>query len=112
MQPTRLTQTTASLLDVCITSNSENVVSADVIPLGISDHNLIYVVRRARPKAGPHSHKSIEIHDDLYNQPWDHINQESNIDHKWSLRKSVFLEVFDKHTLLKLKQIRTEHNIP
>jgi hypothetical protein len=41
-KPTRLTQTTASLLDVCgITSNSENVVSADVVPLGISDHNLI-----------------------------------------------------------------------
>ena len=33
-KPTRLTQTTASLLDVCgITSNSENVVSADVVPL-------------------------------------------------------------------------------
>jgi hypothetical protein len=34
-KPTRLTQTTASLLDVCITSNSENVVSADVVPLSI-----------------------------------------------------------------------------
>ena len=122
-QPTRLTQTTASLLDVCITSNSENVVSEDVVPLGISDHNLIYVVRRAGPKAGPH--KSIEIlnfkhfncnsfHDDLYNQPWawDYIDQESNIDRKWSLWKSLFLEVFDKHAPLKLKRIRTKHNIP
>jgi branched-subunit amino acid transport protein len=52
-QPTRLTQTTASLLDVCIISNSENVVSADVVSLCIRDHNLIYVVRRAGPKAGP-----------------------------------------------------------
>jgi hypothetical protein len=60
-KPTRITQTTASLLDVCITSNSENVVSADVVPLGISDHNLTYAVRRAGPKAGPHYHKSIEI---------------------------------------------------
>jgi hypothetical protein len=122
-QPTRVIQTTASLLDVCITSNSENVVSADVFPLGISDHNLIYVVRRAGPKAWPHSHKNIEIrnfkhfncnsfHDDLYNQPWDHIDQESNTDRKWSLWKSLFLEVFDKHAPLKLKRIRTKHNIP
>ena len=84
---------------------------------------ILFVVRRPGPKAGPHSHKSIEIrnfknfngnnfHDDLYNQPWDHIDQESNIDRKWSLWKSLFPEVFVKHAPLKLKRIRTKHKIP
>ena len=48
-QPTRVTQLSSSLLDVCVTSNPEHVILADVIPLGVSDHNLIYVVRKINP---------------------------------------------------------------
>ena len=39
--PTRITEFTKSLLDVCITSSPEKIVSSGVIHLGISDHSLI-----------------------------------------------------------------------
>ena len=42
-QPTRVTQFTSSLLDICVTSNPEHVILTDVVPLGVSDHNLIYI---------------------------------------------------------------------
>lgn len=45
--------------------------------------------------------------DDLSNQPWDHIDHEINIDRKWSLWKSLFLDILDKHAPLKLKRIRS-----
>ena len=40
-KPTRETITTSSLLDVCITSTPEKIILSEVIPVGISDHNLI-----------------------------------------------------------------------
>jgi hypothetical protein len=46
VKPTRVTQTTSSLLDVCISSLPEKIVYSDVFPIGISDHNLIFVVRK------------------------------------------------------------------
>ena len=48
----------STLIDVCITSNPEHIILFDVIPLGISDHNLIHVVRKSNSVAKTHSHKS------------------------------------------------------
>ena len=44
--PTRITESTKSLLDVCITSSTEKIISLGVIHLGISDHSLIYAIRK------------------------------------------------------------------
>ena len=60
-QPTRVTQFTSSLLDIRITSNPEHVILTDVVPLGVSDHNLIYVVSKIISNVKIHSHSSVEI---------------------------------------------------
>ena len=107
-QPTRVTQLSSSLLDVCVTSNPEHVTLADVIPLGVSDDNLIYVVRKIHPNIKINSHRTIEIRNyqhfncakflqELSNQPWDLIDQESDINLRWSLWKTLFQKVLDKH---------------
>ena len=44
--PTRVTELTQSLLDVCITSNPEHITHSGVLHLGISDHSLIYAIRK------------------------------------------------------------------
>lgn len=43
-KPTRVTKTTASLIDVIMTSNPQQVIETDVMPNSISDHDLPYVV--------------------------------------------------------------------
>ena len=49
--PTRVTELTQSLLDVCITSNPEHIIySLGVLHLGISDHSLIYAIRKINAK--------------------------------------------------------------
>jgi hypothetical protein len=52
--PTRITEYTKSLIDVCITSSPEKIISSGVIHLGISDHGLIYAIRKLNyvPKTG------------------------------------------------------------
>ena len=52
--PTRITEYTKSLIDVCITSSPEKNISSGVIYLGISDHSLIYAIRKLNyvPKTG------------------------------------------------------------
>lgn len=53
--PTRVTETTASLLDVVLTSSPRNISDCGALHLGISDHSLIYACRkitvaRSKPK--------------------------------------------------------------
>ncbi len=54
--PTRITESTKSLLDVCITSSTEKIISSGVIHQGISDHSLIYAIRKLNyvPKNAEH----------------------------------------------------------
>ena len=39
-KPTRITQRSKSLLDVCITSCPEKIIHSDVFHVGLSDHSL------------------------------------------------------------------------
>ena len=45
--PIRITESTRSLLDVCITSSLEKIISSGVIHIGVSDHSLIYATRKS-----------------------------------------------------------------
>ena len=53
--PTRITSTTASLLDVILTYyGDDKILDTGVIHLGISDHSLVYLCRKLSiPKAPP-----------------------------------------------------------
>ena len=46
--PTRVTASTKTLLDVILVSHPERFVSSGTLRLGISDHDLIYIVRKQR----------------------------------------------------------------
>ena len=44
---TRVTENTSSLIDIIATNNESKIVKTEVIPLGISDHDMIGSVRKA-----------------------------------------------------------------
>jgi hypothetical protein len=44
--PTRITDSTSSLLDVALVTNPENISQSRVLHVGISDHSLIYACRK------------------------------------------------------------------
>ena len=49
-QRTRITDKSSTLIDLCITNSPANVVNSGVLHLSISDHSLIYLVRKAQYK--------------------------------------------------------------
>ena len=53
-KPTRVADTSATMIDPVLTNVKENVRASGVIHLGISDHSLIYAVRKFMlPKTDP-----------------------------------------------------------
>ena len=45
-EPTRVTPTSASLIDLILTNKPENISQSVVVHLGISDHSLIFAIRK------------------------------------------------------------------
>ena len=53
-EPTRVTKSSATTIDLIFTNMVDNTAASEVIYLGISDHRLIYAVRKfAVPKTKP-----------------------------------------------------------
>ncbi len=53
-KPTRITSTSATLLDLVITNKPDVILSQDVVPQVIADHDLVYVVLNVRkPRKQP-----------------------------------------------------------
>ena len=46
-EPTRVTAQSQSLIVLCFTNTPDKIFSSGVMPLGISDHYLVYLVRKA-----------------------------------------------------------------
>ena len=49
-EPTRITDKSSTLIALCITNSPANVVNSSVLHLSISDHSLVYMVRKAHYK--------------------------------------------------------------
>ena len=53
-KPTRVTDTSATMIDLVLTNVNENIHASGVIHLGISDHGMIYLVKKFMlPKTNP-----------------------------------------------------------
>lgn len=52
-QPTRITSTTESLIDLIVTTKANMVRQCGVLPLGISDHSLVYATLKLKSKRPP-----------------------------------------------------------
>ena len=61
-EPTCVTKDTRTLIDHIYVSNDCNFSTAGVIPLGISDHHLTFVIRK-KNKSGPNKDTTIKYRD-------------------------------------------------
>ena len=121
-EPTRITSSTSTLIDHHVTNSEENVVKSGVIHLGISDHSLIYAIRKINYVYKVTSNHINEFRNmkrfdeklftaDLLSQPWLNITAENDINSLWSSWKSMFLTVLDKHAPVIKKRSRV-FNVP
>ncbi|XP_028414633.1 uncharacterized protein LOC114537740 [Dendronephthya gigantea] len=110
IEATRITTSSSTLIDHYITSMPEKILhlQSGVIPTGISDHNLIYGIRKINSVLNTRKANKVEVrnmkrfneqrfNEDLLTQPWEQIVLKSDSDSMWACWKELFLNVLDKH---------------
>ena len=116
-EATRVTMTTSTLIDHITTNTPEKVSDSGVIHTGISDHSLVFAIRKIF--VIKKLENTIEIRNmkkfdtqkfvaDLMQQQWENVYFFAETPNaKWEIWKMLFLEVLDKHAPLQNKKIRT-----
>ena len=115
-EPTRVTKASATLIDLFFTNKRENILQSGVVHLGISDHSLIYAVRKF---SLPKSRKSVKIArnfknfrandflNDILQIPWHCITSHDNPNVCWKIWQSLYVKVLDMHAPIRHTRIRT-----
>ncbi len=121
--PTRVTTTSSSLLDVCLTPTPTRLITSQVIPIAISDHYMIFVVRKINIQRKQNSHKKVEIRNlkyfnaesfqaDLRGQEWELLDSNLCVDEMWNTWKTLFLNILDRHAPIREKRVKSKPNVP
>lgn len=114
-EPTRITATSANLIDICFTNAPTNVVKSGVIHLSISDHSLIYLIRKIHHiRQGP---RTIEIRSlkgfnrenflrDLEQKPWENVYCSEDPNEMWQTWKGLLMEAINAHAPLRSRRVK------
>ena len=117
-EATRITMTTSSLIDHIVTNTPEKICDSGVIHTGISDHSLVFAIRKIsviRKQENTVEIRNMKNFDEekfvaeLLKQHWEYVYffaEDPNA--MWEMWKKLFLEVLDKHAPLQHKKIRSK----
>ncbi len=117
-EPTRVTRTSQSLLDLCITNTPDKIKVSGVLSLGISDHSLIYLVRKStwqfansftRKRHFKHFNDN-EFLNDLNEIDWNEISSSDDPNVMWSMWLTNFTQILDKHAPFKKKRLQVKRS--
>lgn len=115
-EPTRVTESTSTLIDHIYISDVNKVVESGVIHTGISDHSMVYVTigNNKVSKSGhktkfTRNYKHLDAHDftsDLNNVDWTQITKCSDVNDAAHMFQSLFINVCNNHAPIKKKRVR------
>ena len=118
-KPTRTTNNTKRLIDHAVTNRPSQILDSGVIPCGISDHDIIYVLRNSRLAKIKKEPKVVNIRNfkrfsasdfvrKLEGLPFNLINDLGYTpDEMWHTWKTIFLDVLNKHAPTTSTKIRS-----
>ena len=112
---TRITKTSATLIDI-ISSNVPSVIKVcDVIPIAFSDHAMVGCIR----KVNHTKFKANTIHcrdfrnlnhdsliNDLNSANWENLYSSSDVNSAWDIFKNVLTTTFNRHAPIVEKRIK------
>lgn len=113
--PTRISESSQSIIDLLFVNNSQRIVQSGVIVSTISDHFLVYcTIKSGVPKAQPRvieyrSYKSYDkkkFIDDLKNVNWDAIVEQPDLNSVVSTWNKLFSGVADQHAPIKRNRVK------
>ncbi|CAB3989895.1 RNA-directed DNA polymerase from transposon BS [Paramuricea clavata] len=114
-ESTRLTPKSATLIDLILTNRPENISRSGVIHLGISDHSLVYAVRKFTLPNGRQKIRQVrnfknfvenDFIRDVSQLPWEMVYQFGDPNLCWQVWKSLLLDALNRHAPLRHKRIR------
>ena len=114
-EPTRITSSSKSLIDLFLTNEPGKFVTSGVSHIGCSDHSLIYVSRKlTSTRSLPRIFESrqyknympADFMNDMALVPWDIIEQIDNPIRAWEVWKQSFLAVANLHAPVKKRRVR------
>ena len=119
-EPTRITDTSETAIDLICTSDVENISQSGVLPCKLSDHNVIFCTRKLM-KCQFKGHNNVELRimkcydkvvfvDKLRSLDWAKVTSVKNVNDSWKIFHEMFLQILDRVAPVKnirLKQ-RTE----
>ena len=124
-QPTRVTKDTISLIDLVATSCPQNISDSGVITSHLSDHELIYCIRRLNWLKAPSQIKTFRNYanynpgdfcKDLESVQWNFVvipdRHVAAVDQLWNAFKSSFVSVADRHAPIIQRRVRGIDNCP
>ncbi|CAB4032074.1 Hypothetical predicted protein, partial [Paramuricea clavata] len=105
-QPTRIAESTESLIDIILTNKPVNLVQSEVIPTSIGDHEMIGCARKLN--SNHYNARLISCRDyknynpellktDLRKINWMPFYNESNVNDAWLLLKSTLTNLYNRH---------------
>ena len=117
-EPTRITPTSSTLIDLIYTNCSDKIACSGVCHVGISDHSMVYVYRKLALNGMSNGHNSItyrnfrkfdcqNFRDDIQSQCWNNVYESSDPNEMWQQWKCTFLAIADKHAPLKTMRVRS-----
>ena len=117
-EPTRITSTTSTLINLFITNNTESIVHSGVYPLSITEHNLIFAIRKIGiPRRSPRYFETRKFKKfnanafllDIQNYYLPQFDSNSaNINEAWHIWKSNFLNILNKHAPKRVIKVRNK----
>ena len=119
-EPTCVTNMFATLIDLIFTNESHNISKSGVIHIGLSDHNLIYAVRKFIPNKRGRIKKEVrnlkhfvkeDFIYDLLNIPWEMVETINDPNLAWRVWETNFNEVLNWHAPLRHRRVR-QSSIP
>ncbi|XP_028403422.1 uncharacterized protein LOC114526119 [Dendronephthya gigantea] len=113
-EPTRVTPSSRTLIDLCVTNCPQKIVNAGVLHLGISDHSLVYFIRKTHYQQTTariiqsRVFKNFNKNDflrELNEKPWCEVNSQNNPNCMWDIWKSLLMESIDKHAPIRSRRV-------
>jgi len=120
-QPTRITPYTKTLIDLCVTNATDHTYRSGVIHTGISDHSMVYMVRKqSTEKTCPRTcqvrnfkHFSEEkFLKDIIGMQWSNIDVNDNPNEMWNKWRDMLMQCIDKHAPVKNKRVSSKKGAP
>ena len=113
-EPTRVTQYSSTLIDLCLTNSPDKISHSGVIDIGIIDHSAIYLKRKVSHLRS-NVHKTVEVQQlknfneaeflrDLRMIDWNRVTTHNNSNEMWYFWKHLIASVIDRACTIQNKK--------